>query len=88
MKRQLTVKVESFLIDGVFNISRGAKTHAEVIFCEISQEGVTGRGESVPYKRYGETIEGATAAIQNIKEAVESGITRLELQSIMPAGAA
>lgn len=88
MKRQLTVKVESFLIDGVFNISRGAKTHAEVIYCEITEDGVTGRGESVPYKRYGETIDSVINSIKIVSEAVESGLSRIELQSVMPAGAA
>ena len=53
-----------------------------------TRDGATGRGECVPYARYGETVASVTAAIENARPAMESGISREELQALMPAGAA
>ena len=45
----LSVKIERFPIAGSFTISRGAKTEAVTVVAEVSQGGLTGRGECVPY---------------------------------------
>ena len=58
MARVLSVAAERFPIAGTFTISRGSKTEAEVIACTISDGGRSGRGECVPYRRYGETHGG------------------------------
>ena len=55
---------------------------------EVSQDGLTGRGECVPYLRYGETAEAAFAALGALKEAVAAGLDRAALQAALPAGAA
>lgn len=49
-----------------FKISRGAKTAADVIVATVSDGEFTGRGEAVPYARYGETIDEALAAIASL----------------------
>ena len=54
----LTVRVERWPIAGSFAISRGAKTEAVVVVAELSDGDDIGRGECVPYARYGETVEG------------------------------
>lgn len=59
----LTVTRERFALARAFVISRGAKTAAEVVTCTITAAGVTGRGECVPYARYGETVDGVTEAL-------------------------
>lgn len=86
--RRLTVTGDAFPLARPFRISRGVKTVAEVVTVSLEQDGVTGRGEGVPYPRYGESVEGALAAIEGVRCAVEEGATRAELQSLMPAGAA
>jgi L-alanine-DL-glutamate epimerase-like enolase superfamily enzyme len=86
--RSLTATVEDFPIRGVFRISRGAKTVAQVVTVTISQEGVTGRGEGVPYARYGETAGSVCAQIEQVRERVQQGMERDELQSVLPPGAA
>ncbi|HEU4806531.1 MAG TPA: dipeptide epimerase, partial [Nitrobacter sp.] len=58
----LRCRIERWPIAGSFTISRGAKTEAIVVVAEISQGGRTGRGECVPYARYGETPEGVLAS--------------------------
>jgi len=55
---------------------------------EISQGGHTGRGECVPYPRYGETPEATLAAIFAMTDAVRGGLDRNALQKAMPPCAA
>ncbi|MBS3647063.1 dipeptide epimerase [Pseudaminobacter sp. 19-2017] len=88
MTRVLLAQPESFPIAGSFTISRGSKTEAEVICCTIVENGTAGRGECVPYRRYGETIASVLAAIEERRADIERGITREELIEAMPAGAA
>ena len=88
MRRVLSVAAERFPIAGTFTISRGSKTEAEVIFCSISQDGRMGRGECVPYRRYGETMESVAAAIDSARGAIEDGCDRDALLGLLPAGAA
>jgi L-Ala-D/L-Glu epimerase len=86
--RQLTVRPESWPIAGTFTISRGSKTSAEVVLVEIRDRTIVGRGECVPYARYGETIAGAVAAIEQLRPEIEAGLDRTALQHALPAGAA
>ena len=57
----LSVRIERWPIAGTFTISRGAKIEAVTVVAEIGQDGLTGRGECVPYPRYGETPDGAVS---------------------------
>jgi L-alanine-DL-glutamate epimerase-like enolase superfamily enzyme len=84
----LSVTVERWPIAGAFTISRGAKTQAVVVVAELSGARARGRGECVPYARYGESVENVTAAIEALRPRLEAGLTRAELQQAMPAGAA
>ena len=74
--RRSAARIERFPIAGSFTISRGAKTEAVTVVAEVSQGGLTGRGECVPYPRYGETPEATLAAIQAMQEAVARGLDR------------
>jgi len=84
----LAVRVEHWPIAGSFAISRGAKTEAVVVVAELSDGRHRGRGECVPYARYGETVEGVAAAIEAIAGDVAHGLDREQLQSALPTGAA
>jgi L-alanine-DL-glutamate epimerase-like enolase superfamily enzyme len=88
MSRHLNVQLESWPIAGTFTISRGSKTTAEVVKCSISDDSWLGQGECVPYRRYGETIEGVMADIEAMRAAIEAGLSRKELQDKMKPGAA
>ncbi len=88
MSRRLTLSVERFPIAGSFVIARGAKTEAVVVVAAIEEAGRTGRGECVPYARYGESIESVTAEIEKTRGAIEAGLGRAALQALLPAGAA
>lgn len=84
----LAARIERFPIAGSFTISRGAKTEAVTVVAEVRRKGLTGRGECVPYPRYGETPEATLAAIKAMQDAVAGGLTRQALQAAMPPGAA
>jgi L-alanine-DL-glutamate epimerase-like enolase superfamily enzyme len=88
MSARLSLSVERWPLANVFTIARGSKTEAVVVVAEIERDGVKGRGECVPYARYGETVEGVVAAIEAQRGALESGLGREGLQGVMPAGAA
>ena len=84
----LTVRTESWPIRGGFTISRGSKTSAEVVVVVLSAGDFRGRGECVPYARYGETLEGVVAAIEALRPALAGSLDRIGLQQALPAGAA
>ena len=84
----LTISVESWPIAGGFAISRGSKTEAVVVVAELGNGKARGRGECVPYARYGESVEGVQAAIEALRPALAAGLTRAGLQDAMPPGAA
>ena len=85
---EIRVFSESWPIRGSFTISRGSKTAADVVVVELTQDGVTGRGECVPYARYGESVHGVITQIENIMPVLREGLDRGALQSVLPAGAA
>ncbi|MBT9290222.1 N-acetyl-D-Glu racemase DgcA [Prosthecodimorpha staleyi] len=85
----LSVAVERFPIAGSFTISRGSRTEAVVVTATLTLDGATGRGECVPYARYGETVEGVVAAIEAVGPEITAGrIGHADLAAVMPAGAA
>jgi L-alanine-DL-glutamate epimerase-like enolase superfamily enzyme len=88
MPRVLSVFAETFPLHSPFRISRGTKTAAEVVTVMISDNGVIGRGEGVPYPRYGESVASAIAAIEDARTALERGADRREIMQSMPAGSA
>jgi L-Ala-D/L-Glu epimerase len=85
---KLAAEIGRWPIAGAFAISRGAKTEAITVVAEIGQRGHTGRGECVPYARYGETPEATLAALLSMREALRKGLSRQALQAVLPAGAA
>jgi L-Ala-D/L-Glu epimerase len=80
----ITVTPDTFPLAQTFTIARGSKTAAHVLTVQVTRNGATGRGECVPYGRYGETLESVAAQIA----ALPHGITRQALQQALPAGAA
>src|SRR4051812_32192064 len=84
----LSVRIERWPIAGAFTISRGAKTEAAVVVVELDDGVSRGRGECVPYPRYGESVEGVASAIAAMAGAARDGLDRSQLQEAMPPGAA
>jgi len=86
--QRLSVNRRAWPLAQPFAISRGSKTVAEVAVAEVFDGEFRGRGECVPYPRYGESVDSVVAALEAMKGAVFSGLDRRELQQAMPPGAA
>lgn len=87
---QLDLKAEEtvFQLAEVFTISRGSRTEARVVTVTLSDGTNIGRGESVPYARYDETVDGVIETIHSLREDLRNGMTRQDLQSRLEPGAA
>ena len=81
---QITVTRDIFKLAQVFTISRGSRTEAQVLTVRITEGGVTGWGECVPYARYDETLDSVTAQIAGLP----GNLNRTALYDLLPAGAA
>ncbi len=86
--RTVTVRAEIWPIRGVFRISRGSRTEVNVVTVEIRDGDAIGRGESVPYSRYQESVEQVVADVERLRSRLEAGLSREELQAVLPPGAA
>ncbi len=85
---EMQVASHSAKLKAAFSISRGSKLHAETVRVRLCRDGRSGRGESVPYARYGESVAGVIAQIEAVRTQIEAGPDRHDLQGILPPGAA
>lgn len=88
MLRTLDARHQRFGLNAPFRIARGVKTAADVVTVSVRQGAVEGRGEGVPYPRYGETIDQALAQIMQAGAKIEAGASRDDLRELLPPGAA
>ena len=88
MPRTVQAQHDRFALIRPFRIARGEKNFADVITVTVSEAGTTGRGEGVPYARYGESVEAALAAVDAARPAIEAGLGREALLDLLPPGAA
>src|SRR6202049_4545905 len=86
--QRLSVSRRAWRLAQPFAISRGSRTTAEVVVAELYDGDYRGRGECVPYPRYGESVDSVAAALEAMKGAVFSGLDREAMQKAMPPGAA
>jgi L-alanine-DL-glutamate epimerase-like enolase superfamily enzyme len=83
----ITAWHERWPVRGAFVISRGPKTHVDVVLCKVSDGLHRGLGESTPIYYHGETADGCVAAITACA-AQHPALDRNMLQQVMPRGAA
>jgi L-alanine-DL-glutamate epimerase-like enolase superfamily enzyme len=86
--RRLEVADERWPLASAFVIARGSKTEAHVVVVTARDGDAAGRGESVPYARYGESVDSVLQQIEHVRAAVEGGADRVALQGLLPPGAA
>lgn len=85
---ELTLAHERWPLRHAFTIARGSRTQADVVTVTLRQNGFSGRGECLPYARYGESVASVMAQIDSLRAGLAAGMTRAELQDALPAGAA
>jgi len=88
MRRTVSIAHVSHRLKAPFRISRGVKTAAEVVVVEIVEDDLTGRGESVPYARYDETVDSVVAQLQPAAQALRDGAAPHEALALLAPGAA
>ena len=77
---KLSIERQRFAVRGVFTISRGSRTHAEVLTVTLDAgNGHVGRGECVPYAHYGESMDSVTAQIEGLRGDLGQGLDREQL---------
>ena len=80
----LTATPETWPVAGAFTIPRGSRTEQMVVVVQAVADGHVGRGECVPYARYGESVESVMAAIAGVRVVA----SRDALAAALPPGAA
>ena len=81
------VRAESWPIRGGFRIARGARASADVVVLELHDGGSIGRGECVPYARYGESIDSVSAEIEAACPKLRGTDLHDQLASMRPGAA-
>ena len=81
---KVSASIERWPIARPFTIARGTKTSADVVVATIDDGEQRGRGECVPYGRFGESVAQVAATINAFKGPFD----RPALLTAMPAGAA
>ena len=85
----LSVEVERWPVAGSFTISRGAKTHVDVVVCTVGDSRFEGRGEGTAIYYHGDTAEDCARAIQEYCAAQKGQpLSCVKLLADMPRGAA
>ena len=88
MLRGLSIRHRTLPLRSPFRISRGVKLAADVVTVELAQAGCIGRGESVPYTRYGESVATVIDEMEALRGDICAGMGREALQERLGAGAA
>ena len=85
---KLSSSPEKWELKEPFTISRGSRTHVDLLYVEITDGVYTGRGETSPTSRYGESIESETKKIETLASKITDDLTPTSLQFLMPNGGA
>ena len=86
--QRLTVTRRAWPLARPLMTADGIETTVDVVVAEIADGEGRGRGEAVPLRQYGESIDSVVAAVDAMKGAVFSGLNRDTLQHALPPGAA
>lgn len=86
--RSVKVYPETWPLQTPFVLAREHCRDAVVVVVELEENGATGTGECTPDPHYGETEASVLAQIASLFTDLEQGMTRQQLQTALPAGAA
>ena len=88
MPLRLSARIERWPVAGAFTISRGARTHVDVVAVELADGPFLGRGEATPIYYHGEDAQSVVRQIEGVAGAIEADRGRDALQRLLPRGAA
>jgi L-alanine-DL-glutamate epimerase-like enolase superfamily enzyme len=87
-RRVLHVKVECWPLRNPFTITGFTWETADVLVVSLEQNGVTGRAEAAGVYYKNDRPSGMIAQVESIREVLEEGIDRNQVQRILPPGGA
>jgi len=87
-KMTLDLRVERFPYHQPFRISGHVFTETALLVAEISDGSHVGRGEGAGVYYLGDDIDHMLAEATGVRDAIEQGATRSELQQLLPPGGA
>lgn len=85
---EITIRPERLALSAPFRISRGVKTHADVVTVGLRDGEAEGWGECVPYPRYGETTDTVEAQLRAAALRLAEGEDARRVVAELPPGAA
>lgn len=85
---KLTVQTKYWKLREPFVIARGTYTTSDVIIVELHDGPHIGRGEAAGVDYHGETPDSMVAQVEALRSKIEAGVTRAELQKLLPIGGA
>ncbi len=85
---KMTVETVRRPLAAPFVITGYTFTHLDAVWVTLENNGATGRGEGVGMYYFGENPEIMSLELEGVRDAVESGATRLDIQSLLPRGGA
>lgn len=85
---QVNVRRVDWPFASVFRISYKSATEAETVWVELTDGNLVGRGEGLGVSYHGETADSLVAQLTAVKDKLAAGISRAELQALLPAGGA
>ena len=86
--RQVELVIESWPLLEPFVITGYIWTHCDVLVISITENEVTGRGEASGIYYLNETTDSMVEQAYAIQHQLEKGVSRKQLQSLLPAGGA
>ena len=85
---RLTMATERWSLKAPFRISGHVFSTHDTLLVELSDGVHTGRGEGAGVYYRDDRVPGMTAQVETVRGAVESGISREDLQALLPPGGA
>ena len=82
------LSLETWKIKGRFSISRFSISQSNVLTVELRDSGLIGRGECEPHEFDVELAQDVLNSIEENRAVIEAGISRQELNDLLPAGPA
>lgn len=85
-RRQLSVGVETLTLAEPFRISGYLFESVDAVVATIDEDGAVGRGEAAGVYYTGDDVPAMLAAIESVRDAIESGVDRQALRHLLPPG--
>ena len=84
----MLVRIERLPYRAPFRISGHTFTESPAVFVTLRQDGLEGRGEAAGVYFLDDTPPRIAATLESLRATIEAGITRAELQELLPTGGA